>query len=59
MFMCMLHDKLEKITKYQNVYVNVTWYLKGKRNYQNVYVNVTWYLKGKRNYQNVYVNVTW
>jgi hypothetical protein len=28
MFMWMLHDKLEKIMKYQNVYVNVTWYLK-------------------------------
>jgi hypothetical protein len=43
MFMWMLH---EKIMKYRNVYVNVTWrdneisecYMK----YQNVYVNVTW-----------------
>jgi hypothetical protein len=43
MLMWMLHDKLEKIMQYQNVYVNVvTWYLKGKRNYRNVNVNVTW-----------------
>jgi hypothetical protein len=26
MFMWMLHDELEKITRYQNVYVNVTWW---------------------------------
>jgi hypothetical protein len=43
MFMWMLHDELEKIMKYQNVYVSVACdKLEKIMNYQNVYVNVTW-----------------
>jgi hypothetical protein len=56
MFMWMLHDKLEKTMKYQNVYVIVTWWT--WKDYNRLWVlhfNIEKIVRD----QNVYVNVTW